>query len=341
MRVQFLKRHLEERGHRCVVLNIGQSRAIPSEEYEMVLGAIDYLRKVWRFSRDGYTVHVHVNGASPQGFVLCIIAELINLLWGKRCILTFHAGTDQVYFPRPKYPLLLPVFWLIFAIPRTIICNSEAVKAKIREYGVREGKIIPIQAFSSQYVQFQRVQLRADIDAFYRRFRTVVFCYINIRPKFYPVHMVEGFAALARRHPDLGLLLCGIGGYPEGDLWEEVQRRIAANGLEQRICIVDDLDHDHFLTALTRSALYLRTHVSDGVCSSVLESLALRVPVVAAANGQRPPGVVTYDAVDPNDLAAKVEQVLSRRDDVVRALPEPDIPDTLQQEADLLVGVAV
>ena len=48
IRVEFLKKRLEANGHRCVVLNIGTSRAIPSSEYEMVLGGLDFVRKVWR-----------------------------------------------------------------------------------------------------------------------------------------------------------------------------------------------------------------------------------------------------------------------------------------------------
>ena len=151
VRVQFLKRHLEAHGHECVVLNIGTSRMIPSDEYETVLGAGDYVRKVWRYARAGFCAHVHVNGQSPKGFVLAITAELLNLACGRRCILTFHAGLDQAYFPRPRAPLLLPMFWLLFAVPRLVICNSEAVKAKIAEYGVRPEKIVPIAAFSRQY----------------------------------------------------------------------------------------------------------------------------------------------------------------------------------------------
>ena len=90
--MEFLKKHLESRGHSCVVLNIGRSRTIPSPEYETVVSGLDYLRKVWRFSRAGYVAHVHVNGESPKGFVLTLTAEILNLLCGRRCVMTFHAG---------------------------------------------------------------------------------------------------------------------------------------------------------------------------------------------------------------------------------------------------------
>ena len=62
VRVEYVKKQLERAGHACVVINIGASRAIPSTEYETVLGAGDFIRKVWRYCRQGYVVHAHANG---------------------------------------------------------------------------------------------------------------------------------------------------------------------------------------------------------------------------------------------------------------------------------------
>jgi glycosyltransferase involved in cell wall biosynthesis len=337
VRVQFLKRHLEAQGHRCVVLNTGPSRRIPSSEYEMVLGAGDYLAKVFRFSRDGFTCHAHMNGKSPKGLALTLAAELVNLIFGRRCFLTFHAGEEQKFFPRSRAPLLVPVFWLLFVIPRKIICNSQAVKRRIVEYGINPDKIVPIPAFSRQYLEFDRVSLGAALESFYERFPSVLFCYIHIQSAYHPDVLVDAFAHVARTRPDTGLVICGLMGHREEALWEAVQRRIASDGLTERVAIVDDLDHDQFLTALTRAAMYVRTPPADGVASSVLESLALRVPVVASDNGSRPPGVVTYPTTDAHALAAAIIHVLDRRDEIARAIPLPIIADTLADEARLLV----
>jgi glycosyltransferase involved in cell wall biosynthesis len=337
MRVQLLKRHLEARGYECRVLNIGQSRRIPSTEYETVLTAFDYLKKLWRFSTVGYVAHVHVNGASPQGFVLALAAEVGNLVSGSRCVLTFHAGTDQIYFPRPKYPWLLPMFWLLFTIPRRIICNSEAVKRKIQEYGIPAAKISAIQAFSAQYMEFQRRCLGDRIESFYGRFSVIVFSYINFRPKFYPLEVLDGFAQVAMQH-DCGFVLCGVGGYAEPELQHAIAQRLKHADLTGRVCLVDDLDHDSFLTALARSSVFVRSHVSDGVCSSVLEALSLRIPVVAAENGQRPPGVLPYTATDARHLATVLGDAIVRRHEIAAALPRIEIPDTLAVEAAVLTG---
>ena len=338
VRVQFLKRHLEENGHQCVVLNIGRSRMIPSHEYETVLGSWDYVRKVWRYARAGFLTHVHVNGQSPKGFVLAITAELLNLLCGRRCILTFHAGLDQAYFPRPRAPLLRPMFWVLFAVPRRIICNSEAVKSKIVEYGVRPDRIIPIAAFSRQYLQFERATLGDALETFYTRFPDVLFCYLSLREGFYADVLIEGFARLAETRPDVGLVLCGVSGHREQRVWDDFAGRIARHHLDPRICIVDDLDHDQFLTALSRSAIYVRTPTSDGVSSSVLEALSLGVPVVAAENGTRPASVITYPAKDAVSLAETIDRVLFARAEFTAAILRPVVPDTLSDEARVLTA---
>jgi glycosyltransferase involved in cell wall biosynthesis len=338
VRVELLKRHLEAEGHECVVLNIGTNRTIPSHEYETVLGGLDYLRKLWRFSRQGFVAHVHVNGASPKGFVLAIAAEVVNLVSGRRCFLTFHAGIEQVYFPRPKYPFLLPVFWILFAIPGRIICNSEEVKAKIIEYGVEPSKIVPIQAFSRQYMEVTEEPLPSDMEDFYERFPQVVFCYLKMRPLFYPTATIDGFARLAARRQDVGLILCGIEGHMDRGIWPAVQARLAKPDLRDRVLVVDDLSHDLFLRALGRASICLRTHLSDGVCSTVLEALTLGVPVVATENHNRPAGVITYDPVDVDALASILDDVMNRRDQIVTTLLRPEVRDTLAEEVELLTA---
>ena len=338
IRVQFLKRHLEADGHECIVLNVGRSRTIPSPEYETVMGGLDYLRKVWRFSRRGYIVHAHVNGDSPKGFVLTLVAELVNLLWGRRCFLTFHAGMDQIYFPLPKYRWLAPMYWVMFTIPRRIICNSPAVRAKIAEYGIPAEKVVPIPAFSQQYLEFRPVPLPQAAEAFYARFPVVVFTYIRVREGFYLDTMIEGFARLAAVRPDVGLAVCGVSGDIDPVLMSDMAARVEQHGLAPRVHFIDDLDHDEFLVALTRSAIYLRTPTTDGVASSVLEALALGVPVVGAENGTRPAGVVTYSAADPDDLAHVMGRVLQHREEIVRSIPRPEINDTLTDEALILTA---
>jgi glycosyltransferase involved in cell wall biosynthesis len=338
IRVEFLKKQLERDGHSCVVLNIGTSRNIPSPEYEMVLGGGDFVKKVWRYVRDGYAVHAHANGDALKGLMLALIAEVLARLWGRPCYLTFHAGVIQRFFPHERSRRHVPLFWLLFALPHKIICNSEPVKRKIQDYGVAASRIVPIPAFSRQYMEFTPSPLPPAMMEFLERYPHVIFTYVRMRPLFYPLTMVDGLAALVKRRADVGLVVCGMAGHSDPGVRESVTARIAGHGLEPHICLIDDLDHDAFLTALTRSTLYLRTPITDGVASSVLESLALQVPVVACENGTRPAGVLTYTADDADGMAAQLAHVIEHRAAIVAALGRLEVPDTVADEIALLTG---
>ena len=340
VRVEFVKQRLEREGHACIVLNTGTSRAIPSTEYETVLSGTDYVRKVWRYCRAGYIVHAHANGDAEKGLVLGIIAEIINLLCGRRCVLTFHAGAIQRLFPRYRNRWLIPAYWLLFAIPRRIICNSDAVAARIAEYGVSRKKIVSIPAFSEQYLEFSPVPLPAPLETFLQRHTQVVFTYVRMRPSFFSVTLIEGMAAVIARNPGVGLVVCGMAGHSDEGVQPAFEAAVAKHGLAAHLCLLDDLDHDAFLTMLQRSTLYLRTPITDGVASSVMEALALRVPVVASENGTRPAGVLTYPAEDAQAMAQTVERVLADRAAVVAAMPAVTVRDTVTDEVALLTATS-
>jgi glycosyltransferase involved in cell wall biosynthesis len=71
-----------------------------------------------------------------------------------------------------------------------------------------------------------------------------------------------------------------------------------------------EVGHDEFLTLISRSDLFVRTPLTDGVCSSVLEAMYLGIPVVAADNGSRPAGVVTYDGSAVDDMVDRITKAL-------------------------------
>jgi glycosyltransferase involved in cell wall biosynthesis len=337
IRVEFLKKRLDAEGHRCVVLNIGPSRNVPSTEYEMVHGGGDLLRKVWRYSREGFTVHAHANGDAIKGALLALVVLGISLVHGRRSVLTFHAGAIQRYFPVHRSWVWAPLYWLLFLLPREIICNSDAVKVCIQQYGVPARKIAAIPAFSSQYMEFTRTVLPDALEHFFARHRHVVFTYIRLRPHFYPLVLLDAVARLCRDRSDVGVVLCGASaGHFEADLKADFEQKLVDLNLAPNVCVLEDLGHDAFLTALQRSALYLRTPITDGVASSVLESIALGVPVVACDNGTRPKGVVLYPAEDADLMARAVIHTIDNRAQVMAAQAGVEVRDTLADEVALL-----
>lgn len=334
MRVYFLKQEMEKNGDICQVLNIGKGRFLTDRDFLPVLSGKDYVKKVIRHRLMGFTIHHHMNGDSPKGFVLALLSITISLLTFKRPMLTFHAGPVQLYFPKFKGPKLTPVYMYIFHACKYIVCNNEAVKKNIMTYGISGKKIVPIPAFSRQYLQFENVKLDEKVEAIFANNDPVIVCYACFRPEFFIDKMIHAYAEFKKRYPKSFLLMAG------NDIGkEDTVELVKKLGLENTVHMTGDLDHDAFLTVLSRGALYLRTPVKDGVCSSVLEALSLGTPVVASENGSRPESVVTYENENIEDMVEKLAHVIDNHAEVVANITKPFIEDTVIKEIELLKKV--
>ncbi len=331
MRIYFLKQEMEKMGHICEVLNTGKGRFLTGRDFIPVFSGLDYVKKVFKYRLKGYLIHMHLNGDSPKGFVLTTLALLISLITFRRPVITFHAGPVQKYFPQFKAPWLTPLYKFIFTAPRHIICNNEAVKEKIVGYGINPDKIIPIQAFSRQYLNFEKVELKPEVETFFKEHDPVICSYVFFRPEFFIEDMIHAVAKLVKRYPKFGLIIMG------SDMGsEEIQALIKELKIEDHVILAGDQDHDAFLTIMTRSKLYLRTPFKDGVSSSVLEALSLDVPVVACDNGSRPPSTVTYENRNVDDMVEKVSYVIDNHEQVVKNIIHPEIADTIVDEIRVL-----
>lgn len=97
-----------------------------------------------------------------------------------------------------------------------------------------------------------------------------------------------------------------------------------------------DMDHDQFLTLLSKSTFCLRTSFKDGVSSSVLESLSLNTPVVACEDGTRPEGVITYENQNIDDMVKVMIETVDSIEEIKKNLKPPPIPDTITTEIELI-----
>ena len=341
VRIQFVKRKLEHLGHYCHVLNIGKSRKFQSPEFVGVRNGWDYFRKVLRFCRQGYLVHMHMNGQSVKGVILTFLAELISLLCGRRCVLTFHAGADQLFFPKNKNKYMNIIFQLIFFIPKCIICNDNIVKKKISEYKIKEEKIYTIPAFSKQYMDFKPIDLSKEFRCFFKNRKPILATYLMLRPSFDIKTLLYAIKELTRDCPRLGVVLMGSNTTPEDLDPEEVTHLVQELEIEPYLFWTGDLPHEQFLTILSNASIFVRTHIYDGVCSSVLEALALGKPVVASENPHRPPGILTFKTGQPTDLADKVRQALGQNATRSSQTKTPEVQDTVDDEARLLLDLAL
>lgn len=332
VRCEYLIRALRCRGIETAALDLGPNRRIRRDNCDDVQSGWDYGWKVFRYLWRGYRVHAHLNGESVKAYLLVLYSTVLSRLFRRPAALTWHGGLGYRYFPDNGNRLARIVHWIIFGVCESIVCNDELIKQHIIAYGVPEKKVVPIPAFSRQYLDFKAAKLPEDVERFLKTRSPLLFCYTYFRPEFYIPVFVQAMARLVQAYPSLGIMLVGF----DRDA-EATRRQVSDLGLDDHVSFCGDLDRDTFLTLLERSDLYVRTHKRDGISSSVLEALALGVPVVAAENPLRPPEVTTYEAEDADSLARAVTDVLSRpsqrRGDTLR-----EVEDTVAREVDLLTG---
>jgi len=330
-----LRKELETRGWDCAVMNLNENRRVKSDEYVDVQDGWDYLTKVSRYVTKGYAVHVRVNGETKKGYFLALAALGLARLFGRPALLTYAGGHQQSFFPAPRNRFRYWAFALLFRLPHRIFCNSDKVKSAVLTTGIREEAVVPIPHFSTQHLEFTAVPLPADVENFYRRHRAVFFAYVCLRKEYaldFLAQTIRDFRAL---HPDIGFMMAGV---RDREL-EPMRAFIKEQALEEATCVVGSVPHDLFLTLLSRSLAYIRTPVTDGICSSVLESLALKTPVFASENGARPSGVEIWKEGDLNGLVSLMENAIVHHDVLVSRIPEVEVEDNAKKLADSIEEV--
>jgi len=332
---------LRRRGQVCEVLKINENRQVKDPAYVDVQNGADYLFKILKYALSGYTLNVHLNGQSKKGYLLALAAAVVGRLTFRPALVTFHGGASQEYFPRHDSLGLHWAFKLLFDLAGRVACDSEPVKDAIRGYGIDRKKIDPIETFSAQYLEFQPVALSGRLENFLGSHTPVFFSYVSFRPEYRLETLREAMSEFRKHSPRAGFVWLGFPGkemsaaeeYAGG--WEADER--------QSLLLLGNLEHDQFLTLLTRCFACVRTPACDGVSASVLESLALGIPVIASENGSRPPGVITYPETDAAALCRRMLDLAENRESVRERLSRygdqaANTNDNVGRMADWLAG---
>lgn len=333
-RVKLLRRVIEERGGRCEILDIGPNRKIQRAGCVPVYSGWDFLSKLWSYSRRKYVIHTHINGQYFRGLLLALAAVSIGRSHRSRCVTTFHAGTDQANVQGLIGLLLFPLFASIFLLSHSVVCNSESVRQMLTRRYTNEKKVRAIPAFSKQYLEFRKVELPQSMENFIVAHERLVSTYFCFRDGFFYDVVNAAIAQLENQPLQIGFVVVGT-----GDEEEEYREELRKYRITDRVHLAGDLGHDEFMTLISRSHVHLRTARSDGVSATVLESLSLGIPVLAADNGTRPESTVLYKADDPDDLSKKLLAMLQDPTRQARMVKRPQIVDTAKTEVDLLCGM--
>jgi glycosyltransferase involved in cell wall biosynthesis len=332
-----LRRELEARGWDCPVMNLNENRRVPSADYIDVQDGWDYFRKVWRHVRRGYAVHVRVNGDTKKGYLLALTSLILARMSGRPALLTYCGGHRQNFFPAPKGSFRHLAFALLFRIPSRIYCNSEPVKQALLTTGIDSDRVLPIPHFSTQYVQFNASELPDRVKDFCARMEGTFFLYICYRKEYMLEFLAEAMRRFRDRFPRVGFLLVGTS---EREL-DPLRKFLRDHGVEEAVCVTGSVSHDLFLTMLTRSLAYIRIPQTDGVCSSVLEALTLKVPVLGSDNGTRPEGVELWQPDSVDSLLSRMIDAAENHEAMVARIPSIAAEDNTRKLADDVEAVCL
>lgn len=332
-----LRRELESRGWDCRLMNMNENRRVRSTEYIDVQNGWDYLQKTIRSIRHGCAVHTRVNAESTDLYILAFLAMFFARLWRRPALLTYGGGHKQTYFPAPRFSLRHLAFSVLFRLPNRIYCNSEAVKKVLLTTGVSPERVLPIPHTSGYYTEFDPVPLPAGVDEFLRRHSGIFFSYVCYRKEFALEFLAEAVRRFRKLYPKTGFLWLGPWEREMSSMKEFLQKE----GIDDAIYLMGSVPHEMFLNILSQSLAYIRTPVTDGVCSSVLESLKLKVPVLASENGTRPAGTEIWKEADVESLVALMKGAVENHEEFVARIPTIVLEDNAKKLADDIESICL
>lgn len=337
MQTKLLVEEIRRRGIVCDILNLNESHTRKSSEYVDVQNGFDYVYKLVRFAWKGYRFQMHVNGQSKTGYILAVIATLVGRIARRPVALSWRGGLQQKYFPREEFWLRWP-FRALFQLSGQISCNNVAVKQAIENYRIGAVRVAAIPGFSAQHLEFQQKRLGQEIESFLKTHHPVFFCYVSFRPEYRLPVLREAMLQFRRTYPHAGFIWLGFPAKELPAATEFVESWPAEE--RQSLLLSGNLAHDQFLTLLSRCFAYIRTPACDGVSASVLESLALGIPVVASENNHRPANILTYREDDAADLCAKLVDLSLRYKEIKEQTRLEDAEDNIARTVDWLLAEA-
>jgi glycosyltransferase involved in cell wall biosynthesis len=102
--------------------------------------------------------------------------------------------------------------------------------------------------------------------------------------------LIEAFSLLKDQYPNLYCLVVG-----DGELYETLNSQIQQAGLDERVRLLGFIEHDHALSILSNSDLFVMPSLSEGTPVALLEAAALARPILTTRVGGIPEVVTNME----------------------------------------------
>jgi glycosyltransferase involved in cell wall biosynthesis len=274
-------------------------------------------RKRWRLrAAASYFGGPSLDRAFPGVTLFHATEHLLPKLSRARSVFTLH---DTAYLLFPQYHLLQNRLYLRLMIPRflaradAIICVSESTRRDaLRFYKLNPDKLTVIpEGVEPHFQPITDLERLAGVRHTYTLPERFILSVSTIEPRKNLATLLEAYAALRARHPEVGLVIAGGKGW----LYQAFFESLHALGLEPCVTITGYVPEADLPALLSAAEAFAYPSVFEGFGLPPLEAMACGAPVIAS-NASSLPEVVG-DAgllLPPHDTPAWVkalERVIS------------------------------
>ena len=193
---------------------------------------------------------------------------------------------------------------LMLRLAHYVLANSEAAAAGVRQGGRVRPEHLAVVPNGVDTVRFRPLERGSD-DRRIRVFGTVT----NLRPEKGLANLVRAAALLRSQHPELRLVIWG-----DGPLRPELEGLVKSLGLDHAVQLPGNTRDAE--RALSTMDAFILPSLSESCSNSLLEAMAVGLPVIASNTGGNPELVLDGSSGllvrpgDPEDLARAMAHLM-------------------------------
>ena len=308
VQLQQWQRYVQQtHGWTCEVLNIGDRREEPLPGAHPVRGYLDFWKKLTKYARQGYLIHLFTNGHNLKSWLSALACALAGCINHRRSLLVFGSGNLPRFIIQESGPLARAVAKTAVRLSGQIVCRNNDMLEALLKLGVNHSKVSIVSGYYGTFDQSDDVP--GDIQKFLTEHQPVLGAMATtLSPEYGIPLFLDAVERLHHEYPGLGVVLMGIG---------EKERAQVHIPDQLDVCLAGALPNPVAMAVMNRLSVFVRPSLFDGDSRSVREALSLGIPVVASDTGLRPAGVKLFAKGDAAQMTAAVRETIEGAETVV------------------------